>query len=145
MPVKTSFTFWDIFSTGNYVFVRPQIPNFSYHFYFLRALVYFSGVRSFMSPQRKYDFQSKAANVSNSSTYGYFHGNSQELFFTGSFFVFTRLKFFPRGRKNAGFNCSDLGKSVTSAQVYVLRFAQISISAQIWVLRSTNISKSAQI
>ena len=39
--MKTSFTFWDIFSTGNYVFVRPQIPNFSYHFYFLRALVYF--------------------------------------------------------------------------------------------------------
>ena len=129
--MKASFYVLDIFSTGDYLFVRPQIPNFSYPFYFSRALLYFFMSTQFMSPQRKYDFQSKTANVSNSSTYGYFHGNSQELFFTGSFFVFTRLNFFPRGRKNAGFNCSDLGKSVTSAQVYVLRFAQISISAQI--------------
>ena len=143
--MKASFHVLDIFSTGNYLFVRPQIQNFSYHLIFHGHFCIFSRVRSFMSPQRKYDFQSKTANVSNSSTYGYFHGNSQKLFFTESFFVFTRLTFFSRVRKNAGFNCSDLGKSVTSAQVCVLRFAQILISAQIWVLRSTNISKSDQI
>ena len=41
MPVKASFHVLDIFSTGNFLFVRPQIQNFSYHFYFSRALVYF--------------------------------------------------------------------------------------------------------
>ena len=41
MPVKASFHVLDIFSTGNYLFVRPQIQNFSYHFNFSRALLYF--------------------------------------------------------------------------------------------------------
>ena len=134
MPVKTSFHVLGYFFDGQLcVCTSTDSEFFIPLLFFTGTCVFFQGyaVRSFMSPQRKYDFQSKAANVSNSSTYGYFHGNSQELFFTGSFFVFTRLNFFPRGRKNAGFNCSDLGKSVTSAQVYVLRFAQISISAQI--------------
>jgi len=51
VPVKASFHVLDIFSTGNYLFVRPQIQNFSYHFYFSRALLYFfTGTQFYVSP-----------------------------------------------------------------------------------------------